>query len=184
VTNYTFIENDFDKYIRFTGGPGNATIEENTFLTGMSIDGEIEGGAKTFVAGSGVTLRFPEGQGLSAPTGSRFIIRFKSPNDALVTIIKPYTSTIPNASTTQRGIIEQATDAEVKTGTDTERSVDPKALKDNYLSFTEREITSTGTVAITPLTYNIKQEKISFTGAGTVTLNGFSDVITDRTLIL
>ncbi len=37
--------------------------------------------------------------------------------------------TLPNASTTQKGIVELATDAEAKAGTDTARAVTPKALK-------------------------------------------------------
>lgn len=168
-----------NRYTRFTGDAGNITVPPDTFTSRNVVIGEIEGGAKTFVAGTGVTLRYPDGQGLVAPTGSRFIIKFKSPNDALVTIIKPYTSTVPNSSTTQRGIIEQATDAEIKTGTDTERSVDPKGLKDNYLSFAERDISSTGTVAITPLAYSVKEEVITFTASGTVNLNGFNAGVED-----
>lgn len=112
-----------------TTGSGNTTVPQSIFEEGDEVIGEVSGSAKTFVAGTGVTLRYPEGQGLTAPTGSRFIVKFKSPNDALVTIIKPYTTTAPNASTTQRGIIEQATDAETIAGTDTERAVSPAGLK-------------------------------------------------------
>src|SRR5690606_23844298 len=97
------------KYLRFTGSDGNINIPPDTFAADNELWGEIEGGAKTFVAGAGVTLRTPVGQGLVAPTGSRFIVKFKDANDALVTIIKPYTSTIPDASTTERGIVELAT---------------------------------------------------------------------------
>ena len=133
-TNITLTFDHSLTNLAFTGSSGNVTIPPDTFIPGvprqqMLIEGEIEGGSKTFVAGTGVTLRYPDGQGLVAPTGSRFIVRFKSANDALVTIIKPYTSTVPNASTTERGIIEQATDAETITGTDTERAVSPANLQ-------------------------------------------------------
>lgn len=95
-TNYTFVMDDNGKYIRATGTSNSGTfvINKDIFIDKDSeLEGELEFGQKTFVAGEDVTLRFPEGQGLIAPTGSRFIVKFKSPNDALVTIIKPYTTT-------------------------------------------------------------------------------------------
>lgn len=91
---------------------------------------------------------------------------------------------VSNASITQRGIIEQATDAEIKTGTDTERAVDPKGLKDNYISYSDRTITSGGTIAIAPLAYNVRQETIIFTGTAPITLNGYNSAVSNRNLIL
>ena len=42
--------------------------------------------------------------------------------------------TIPSASDTVKGIIQLATDAEVKTGTDALKTITPKTLADNYLA--------------------------------------------------
>lgn len=91
-SNYTFQESDIGTYIRLTGGSGNAVVDQDIFYLGTELQGEIEGGAKTFVAGDGVTLRYPAGGTNVAPTNSRFFIKFKSPNDAQLTIVP---STIP-----------------------------------------------------------------------------------------
>ena len=40
----------------------------------------------------------------------------------------------PDASETVKGIIQLATDAEVKTGTDALKTITPKTLADNYLA--------------------------------------------------
>src|SRR5690606_28829064 len=57
--DYNFVAEDFYRYIRFTPAtPGTATIQQNTFKSTDVLIGEIEGGAKTFVAGTGVTLRY------------------------------------------------------------------------------------------------------------------------------
>lgn len=84
---HTFPEAATDRYNAFTGASGNLTIVNNRFEEGDELQGEIEGGAKTFVAGAGVTLRYPSGGTNVAPTNSRFFIKFKSPNDAQLTIV-------------------------------------------------------------------------------------------------
>lgn len=91
--NTTFQPVDSDRFVRFTAvNPGSATIPPDEFEADDELQGEIEGGAKTFVAGAGVTLRYPEGGTNVAPTNSRFFIKFKSPNDAQLTIVP---STVP-----------------------------------------------------------------------------------------
>jgi len=42
--------------------------------------------------------------------------------------------TVPSASSTVKGIIQLATDAEIKSGTDMLKAVVPKTLADNYLA--------------------------------------------------
>lgn len=84
---YNPSSSDLPYYIRFTGVEGSSSIEDGRFEAGDELQGEIEGGAKTFVAGAGVTLRYPAGGTNVAPTNSRFFIKFKSPNDAQLTIV-------------------------------------------------------------------------------------------------
>lgn len=183
-TNYNFSSADDRLYVIFTGSTsGNANILAGRFQQYDELVGENQGAPKTVNPDAGITVRAVNNS-LIIPTNSKYHIRFNTATEAILTVTPDVTSSVPNASTTQRGIIEQATDEEVKTGTDTERAVDPKGLKDNYISFTERTINSTGTVAIAPLTYNVKEEKVTFTGSGSVTLNGYNAAVTDRTLIL
>lgn len=88
--DYTFAKKDRSRYNQFTGTSATFKniVPPDIFDSGDIIQGEIEGGQRTFEAGSGVTLRYPTSQGLVAPTGARFTIKFKSANNALVTIIK------------------------------------------------------------------------------------------------
>lgn len=60
---------------------------------------------------------------------------------------------IPNASTTERGIIEIATDAEVQTGTDTDRAVVPSSMKaaigfSKYYESSQQTITDNTAVSV------------------------------------
>lgn len=125
TAQHTFQPVATERYTVFTGGAGNAVVTASRFVANKELNGEVQGGDKTFIGTSGMTLR---GGNLIAQSGQRFSVKFYTPTDALVTIYGG-TPTVPNASTTQRGIIEQATDAEAITGTDTERAVSPANLQ-------------------------------------------------------
>ncbi len=184
TVHYNFSSVDDRLYVIFDYvNPGNAFILTGRFQAFDELIGENQGAPKTVIPDTGITVRAVNNS-LVIPTNSRYHIRFNTATEAILTVTPDVTTLVPNASTAQRGIIEQATDAEVQAGEDTERAVSPKQLKENYTSLAERTNNSSGTVALTPLSYNVKEERITFSGTGTVTLNGFTAALSDRALIL
>lgn len=85
VANRTLAITDDYNYVRYTGLSGNLTVPPNVFSENMEVVGEVEGGAKTFVAGAGVTIRTPTGFDPIVVTNGRFLLKFKSANDCLLT---------------------------------------------------------------------------------------------------
>lgn len=83
--NFTLTPGLRDTYTRFTGAAGNITVPADVFASRNEVFGEVEGGAKTFVAAAGVTLRFKDGFQPVIPPNGRFLLRFKSANDVLLT---------------------------------------------------------------------------------------------------
>lgn len=130
-----------DNYIASTAS-GLIRVDKDSFPADQEIIGEMEIGSREFTAAEGVTLRYPSAQGLIAPEGSRFSIKFKTPNDALVTI-----------------------------------------YPGSYMSSITTENENTGSIVLAP-TSNVYEEKLIFTGSGSVTFNGFNATATDRTLIV
>ncbi len=153
-------------YRRYTGAAGTTTINADVHSAGDEHWGEIEGGDRTFVAGTGVTLRYPAGQGLVAPTGSKYIIKFKSPNDALVTIIKAYATTFTSLTDTPANYTGHKN-----------KSVKVNNEETALVFVTDgvdvRNITDGGSIAPT-LTDGFIGSRLNFTSSTAVTLQGFT----------
>jgi hypothetical protein len=82
--------------------------------------------------------------------------------DALVTSTGTNTGDEPDASTTERGIIEIATQAEVNTGSDTLRAITPSRLKSHLgitatlsTTLTFNDTIGNGTLTSIPVTHSI-----------------------------
>lgn len=82
--NRTFILSDKYGYLRFSGATGDLTVPDAVFASGDEIEGEVEGGAKTIIAGAGVTLRYDTNYLPIVSKNGRFNIKFKAANNAVL----------------------------------------------------------------------------------------------------
>ncbi|WP_114752287.1 right-handed parallel beta-helix repeat-containing protein [Pleomorphovibrio marinus] len=89
--DFTAVNNTIDtltrlnQYLRFTAGsPGTATIDASTFSAGDTLIGEVEGATKTFTMSGSGTLRVKDGYLPQVPQNGVFSIRFKAPDDAIL----------------------------------------------------------------------------------------------------
>lgn len=80
--NYVFPAFSKDMYMRFTGIAGNLTVNSGVFSLNDEIIGHVQGGDKTIVAGSGVTLHMNANTSNVVKTGQQFKIKFISGTDA------------------------------------------------------------------------------------------------------
>lgn len=80
-TNNTLTATAKDRYRRYTGSAGLTTINENIHSAGDEHYGEVEGGERTFNAGSGVIIRVAEGFLPIVKSGGKYSLKFKSSTD-------------------------------------------------------------------------------------------------------
>lgn len=76
------------RFWNFTGTSGNLTINSNVFSANDQFEGVVTGGAKTFIPGTGFTIRTPSGGSLIVNQYERFSLKFLSPTETVLTIVK------------------------------------------------------------------------------------------------
>ena len=81
------------------------------------------------------------GTGLSAPGTSGNVLSSDGTTWQSVAV----STLVPDATDSVKGVVELATDAEVKTGTDTTRAITPDALRKGAIVYTAPQILSSGT---------------------------------------
>lgn len=100
TAQHTFQSIATERYTVFTGGAGNAVVTASRFVTNKELNGEVQGGAKTFIPTAGMTLR---GSNLIAQDGQRFSVKFYSPTDALVTVYSARSASSSDTATVASG---------------------------------------------------------------------------------
>lgn len=100
-TNNTLTATAKDRYRRYTGSAGLTTINENIHSAGDEHYGEVEGGERTFNAGSGVIIRVAEGFLPIVKSGGKYSLKFKSSTDVLLSgdLVKEKIEASPNSAT-------------------------------------------------------------------------------------
>lgn len=174
TANYTVISTDSNKVLLVDATSGNLTIS----LTAVAslFNGFTFAVKKTDATANTVTI---DPAGAETIDGASSYV-LSAQNDSVLVSARTTGSTwwvtasnldidIPNASTTERGIIEIATNAEVKTRTDTDRAVVPSSVY-HHPGVAKAWVKFTGSSGTIGSSYNITSVTRNSTGNYTIVM--------------